>query len=265
MVVGLLAFGVFHNFAPAAAAWALETRFSKQRADPSLIHLSLHPQEHAIHYLDGASAPRPVPQELVIPLDASGLRGDTDLVNDLVRMTITRQNGETSRWEGASINVFQHREGGFLVIPSIERSFYEKAKWEPVRVDLNFQLTLVGNPVSTSIEWGQRRVPVPGVGMCDMIQRPADLSLLCISALRPPAAVLVVNKGEVDQSKWFFGSTSYSPLPAALALPPTSYFVHQAHGPSATLTTMEPLVHFRRDLEAPDLILADYEIRPRYK
>jgi hypothetical protein len=62
----------------------------------------------------------------------------------------------------------------------------------------------------------------------------------------------------------FFSGTSYSPFPADVnsSLTPVGWYSHS--GPwnaySATLTSLEPVAHFRRDLELANVYLADYQL-----
>jgi len=65
----------------------------------------------------------------------------------------------------------------------------------------------------------------------------------------------------------FFVQTSYSPFPADASLTPLNWFTHGGGAlgyrgkpgyDQATLISLEPLAHFRRDLDLPAIHLADY-------
>lgn len=269
MAAGLVAASVYFLFTPPAKAWEFETHFLKPKVDPSAIRLTIHPaSEHITPQRQGMGRlPDRIP--LAVPIDVSGLDRGKDVIGGATGLTIELPDGETRSASQNVANYLEHRPHGYALIVHLDRKVFEEAMAKPVRLRITIDLTLLGNPVSKVIQ-GSDPVPVPGVGLCMMVT-PRDLVPLvaCKTALRNASNMLVMNMGE-DGRNGFFVDTSDSPLPGSLNLMPIRWFTHGAynfredtHFSPPVLVSLEPLAHFRREIEAHDLYLLDYKIGAR--
>lgn len=240
----------------------LQLRLLKPKVDPSPIQLALHPVSRR--------APR-APGDLTwttthdwvwlaFPIDVSGLPEGTDVFSDRVRIDFSDE-GSQMRFSHADVaQSLEHGNQGYRQIVMVDRRFYESAKNRLTRLKFTYDLTLLGNRSSTLLHANDRRVPVPGVGLCSALGRGLVESIDCVSALRDPANILTVKLGQEEPVR-FFIRTSYSPLPADPLINPLRRFSHGGGQPAydhATLINLEPLAHFRRDLELRDVHLSDY-------
>jgi hypothetical protein len=114
-----------------------------------------------------------------------------------------------------------------------------------------------------------RRVSAAQVGVCSASQgeqRQGDF-VLCRYAFRSPPSDVSVYFSDFKATV-FREAVSYSPFPAELSVSPVSqYFAyesrldrsHKERASTATLVTMEPVAHIRRDFEIGGLRLAEFE------
>jgi hypothetical protein len=260
---GLVGSSVYANYTRPAAAFELETRFSRPKIDPAPIQVAALPVERSI--------PRPLGRGevflLAIPVDVSGLDEGQDLISDAVIMSIKNESGKTWRLEGSvANNHLEHTLDGYRITLRVDRPILEKR--QAVDLTLTLYLTTLGNPVSTAVQVGGAPKDVPGMGRCrDVLWgENQDNFIVCESALRVPGKVLLVNSGP-DRDRLYY-ATSYSPFPAdadSSILPIGRYYHSGSRGLSPdTLTTLEPLAHFRRDLHLPGVYLADYQVASRF-
>jgi hypothetical protein len=258
MAAGWLGSSLFINYSRSAWALELETRFSNAKVDPSPIRIiARQPKEHAHANLT------PGRQQLVslaIPLDISGLGEGMDLISDGVGIAI-KHGAETLRtrkgWPGS--NYLQHLPDGYRLLVQVDRSVLVGGG--PVNVVLTLYLTTVRESASRVIRPGEA-ADVPGAGRCRNIADERDSWIVCESPLRAPPNVLVVALGAPRER--FLNGTSYSPFPADAdsSIIPLGRYSHS--GPKdfapATLTSLEPLAHFRRDVVLSGVYLADYPL-----
>lgn len=259
MAAGWLGSSLFVNYARSSWALELETRFSKPKLDPSPIRIAVR-QTAERH--KATSLGRQQAVSLAIPVDISGLGEGVDLISDEVGVTITNEAGEI--WTGRQRhgwNYLQHLPDGYRLLVQVDRSVFEKASGRPLNIGLTLYLTSLRDVASRIIRPGEV-VDVPGAGRCRDFSDNRDSWIVCESALRAPPNVLVVAQSESRDR--FLNATSYLPFPADAdsALIPLGRYVHS--GPRdfapATLTSLEPLAHFRRDLDLRGVYLGDYQM-----
>jgi hypothetical protein len=262
MAVGLLGSWLYTNYSPLAAAFGLEGRFSKPKVDPSPIRIAVHvPAERA--------PARPLGREqkiaLVIPIDVYGLGDGQEIFSDEVRIAIKNESGGMWSRGGKVADYLQHAPSGYRLTPLVDRSVFEKAKGRPVQLSLTLYLTIVGNPVARVIRPGDGPVNIPGVGLCRFLIDDMFNAVVCESPLRAPSRLLDM---KVGGERWgqFVAGVSYSPLPADSSISPLKWYAHsgRADFAPATLTSLEPLAHFRRDLDLRNVYLADFQGSPRF-
>ena len=162
----------------------------------------------------------------------------------------------------------------FSLEATVDGAFYRKD--EPLKVRGLLYMTLFSNWQTVRIPFGDRAVPVPGVGVCSASGGAHRQSyfLICSSAFRfPPVLVsysFIQSSKETVHDVW--SSTeprraiSYSPFPAELGISPVSqdftFSTVSVPLSEATVDTVEPLAHIRRNFEIDNLRLGDFEVRP---
>jgi hypothetical protein len=255
MAAGLLAASLFASYFPATLALELETRFSRPKIDPSSIAMAFRArtEPHSEQY-------RWVGSQLAIPVEVTGVTEGLRVISDRIHTTIEFESGEG--WSPHD-PFLQHSSDGYREILFVDRTIFEKPKDHPVRIRSTLYLTLWG-PRSRVIQLGIRPVQLPGVGLCSEFVMAQDVFAQCVSPMREPSNLLVVKLGLGGENP-FFAGTSYSPFPADSSIGP----IHGSWRSAAandSLTVLEPLAHFRRDLDLRGIYLADYQaVVPRYR
>jgi len=248
MVAGLAASWLVSNYLPSAEAFELETRFSKPKVDPSAVQIAVRaPTQKAV------PPPEQFHQEtvvLAIPLDVSGLGEHQDLISDQVRISIVNESGGKWSRSGSASDNLQHVPDGYRLFLPIDRRVFDAANGRPVRLSATFNLTMLGDAVSKPLRYGGDPVDIPGVGICRDRRENSYSMILCESPLRGPSHFLAVNLGDLLRDRFLDAGTSYSPFPGALGTSPLHWSTHSGSDTfrPATLTGLEPLAHFRRDL-----------------
>jgi hypothetical protein len=264
MAAGLLGSALFVNYSRSSWALELETRFSNPRVDLSSVRIAAAKVEPA------AATIRPIPPKreqvvlLAIPLDISGLKDGLDLISDEVHVTIHNEKGEIWSRRGRQANdsnYLQRTPKGYRLLLRADGLAFERAA-DPVELSLTLYLTMLRNSPSRVIQPRDAPVDVPGSGRCQDFMLESQSWIVCESPLRVPPNVLVVDYAGVRDR--FLSGTSYSPFPADAdsAIVPLGRYSHS--GPRdfapASLTSLEPVAHFRRDLELSNVRLADYRV-----
>jgi hypothetical protein len=270
MAAGLLGSSLFVNYARLSWALELETRLSRPRIDLSTIRIAAQAPEKR-------PAPRPDPMGrpqgmlLAIPVDISGLSEGLDLISDEVSVSVENGGGEMWRQgrQDSEASSFQHLLKGYRILVRMDRSPFEKASGRPVDLSIRLYLTMLRDSASRVIRPGERAVDVPGAGRCqNFAVQQWDSWIVCESPLRAPPNVLVVEPAGQNRDR-FLTATSYSPFPADAnsAIIPLGRYVHS--GPrdysASKLTSLEPVAHFRRDLEIPNVYLKDYQVLSQFQ
>jgi hypothetical protein len=259
MALGLVAAWLYFSYLPSAAAFELETRFSEPKVDTSAVQI-------AVHVPAGRVVPRPEPHReqtvaLAIPVDVSGLGEGQDLISDQVRISIVSESGGTWSRSGDASDNLEHVPGGYRLLLRIDRAVLDGANGRPVRLEARFYVTLLGDPVSKVLRYGAGAVDVPGAGICRAHMDTYN-TILCESPLRRPSNFPAVSFGG-ERGDWFLDAgTSYSPFPGDLWIIPLHWYGHSGSATfaPATVTSLEPLAHFRRDLDLRGVYLADYQL-----
>jgi hypothetical protein len=259
MAIGALVSWFCVPYLPFTMGLGLESRFSKARADSSSIQIAARkPAERAIPRPDQYRSPRQDVVALAIPVDVAGLGEGQDVISDEVRIAIGDERGEI--WSREGQDYLQHEPNGYRVTTLVGRAVFERSKGRTVHLNLRFYLTLLGNPVSIVIRPGDAAAAVPGVGRCRYLAKDAFDPILCESPLRATSNFLQVKFGA---ERWgqFVGVASYSPFPADSSIDPLRAYYHSGSPDfaPATLTSLEPLAHFRRDIDITSAHLTDYQ------
>jgi hypothetical protein len=203
---------------------------------------------------------------LSIPIDISGLREGQDLISDEVGISVKNESGEIWSWKGRQANgsnYLQHLPTGYRLLLQVDRAAFQKENGRPVNIGITLYLTMLQDGASRAIQAGAGPVDVPGAGRCQEYVEDRDSWIICESPLRTPPNLLVVGFGGERRNRFLTG-TSYSPFPAdaASAIAPLGWYSHSGprNSTSATLTSLEPVAHFRRDLDLANVYLTDYQV-----
>jgi hypothetical protein len=259
MAAGLLAAWAYADYAP--TPFGLEARWSKPKVDPSAIQITVHPPAERTVRPDGfyrmVQNREAIP--LALPLNVTGLAPGMDVISDDVDVSLTAE-GQTRDLEQNISSTLEHQPDGYRQTLLIDRAIFDRLKGQRVRLQVTQYLTLLGNPVSRIVEFRGKPVGVPGVGLCSGWGPDLYKFVYCVSPLREASNVLVMERP--GQRGRFFNETSYSPLPADASTFPLHWhqtsFGPLTDFPQATLISLEPLAHFRREIDLPDIDLADY-------
>jgi hypothetical protein len=262
MTAGVMGSSLFVNYAPSVWALELETRFSKPKVDPSAVQIVARSVPHA-------EKPRPLNRQqvvlLAIPIDISGLGDGLDVISDDVRFTVIDGSGQlwSRKGHASDSNYLQNVPGGYRLLLRTDRWDFDRASGRPVNIQVTLYLTTLRDAASRVVAVGAGAVDVPGAGRCRDNAYESNTWIVCETPLRTPPNVLTVGFKDERRDR-FLSGTSYSPFAADVnsSLNPLDWSSHL--GPrdatSATLTSLEPVAHFRRDLELANVYLSDYQL-----
>ncbi len=242
-------------FIPLSTIVGLQARLSKQRIDPSQVHVALDPEKPSAMGVLDIGVPF---TQIQMPLRA------TDIPEGFEASII----GTSARIEAADGTVWPSREypgsrfgmtGSPAWIASVPRDFYRRVKDQPVRIRGTAYVTLFGNRRSTLVVPSELTL-IPGAGVCLMRSSFRQPTLDCRALFRPPSSLILL-----PQSLGGY-QLSYSPFPAELGISPAALFGFYHASLDTTepvsLVTLEPLAYIQRDFEIDNLRLRDYEKPP---
>jgi hypothetical protein len=259
---------------PWSAAFRIQSWFSKQRVDQSLVHVDFDSGNRWLTravIVEGGARVR-----VELPLTITGL--PAGMIAKPEGFSVDLQAPDGAMWQADQLPLTIASKMGqkFSVEATVDGAFYRRVKDEPLKVRGSLYMTLFGNRQTVRVPFGDRSVRVPRVGVCSASGGPnrPTYFLICSSAFRfPPVLVsyrFIESAKEAGQDVW--SSTeprrpiSYSPFPAELGISPVSqdFTFSTVHVPlaEATVDTVEPLAHVRRNFEIDNLRLGDFEVRP---
>jgi hypothetical protein len=257
------------RYLPDDQTFALQSPLFKSRVDTSSITAVFSPESSPPPTLSPApqNAERDDFTRVKLPIRFDGAPLGTAVVVEMMLAEVTPPNGKpwnTLLYFGpAPPDAVWHEA-------EVDRSLFDQVKGTPVRVHLNIQLTVLGNPHTQDMPLGEGSHRVPGVGLCESLPfaiRPSLLSLNCRVAFRQSAYVMARfdgSKTEVPRVQgempWVQWRTHYSPYPADFGIDPISdsnWFIPKG-ATSVAFTTMKPLAHIRRELDIPNVQLAEF-------
>jgi len=265
MIAGLLGSIIYAHNASSTAELDLQARFAKPKVDPSSVQLVFQkPPERPAPLLDQYHPARQKVVALGFPIDVSGLGEGETLIGDGFRTAIRSENGEIWNWGRSDRSeALQDTPYGYRLRILADRVVFEKTKGRTVQIQMTLYLTMLRESAPQVLRAGIGAAEVPGVGRCRYdVLGTAESWVLCESPLRAPSNFLTVQF--TAQREEFQSTVSYSPLPASpdSSIVPVVGFFHPGSRDfaPATLTSLEPVAHFRRDLTLSNVSLADYQI-----
>jgi hypothetical protein len=239
-----------NSLLPWTAAFALQSRLSKQPIDPASLRIDF---DSAKQWAARALMERGDRVLIEIPIKIAGIPAGMSATPDGIIMAVEASDGST--WP-ADQQPWSHVIGSEvpLLQVTVDGGFYRKVKDQQVKLRGALYLTLYGNRRVTNVPFSAPPMAVPGRGLCTASPGIARKSycLVCNSAFLDPQ-----------------GMATYSPFPADLAFDPVNShlsYIASLEYPfpaftAATIQTTEPLSHLRRDFEIGGLRLSDFEVR----
>jgi hypothetical protein len=243
------------RFLPWDITFALQSRLVKSRIDTSSI---------TAVFSRGSGPPptvSPARQDAVrvsLPVRLYGVPAGTTAAVDAMWADLTLPNGNPLK---TLLSFGETPPDTVWHDALVERSVFERLKSTPVQLHLTIHLTVLGNPHTEDVPLGGGPRRVPGVGLCEFDPRGPDRAALsCRAPFRQPAYVLAqFDKYDKDvpteQQR-----VDYSPYPAEFGISPISEYSWPVPTGATTLafTTMKPLAHIRRELDIPNVQLAEF-------
>ena len=249
---------------PWTAAFAIQSRLSKERVDPSSLNIRF---DSVRSWLAGALPVKGDRMKIDLPLLITGIPEGRAVKSDGFSVSIESQDGSAWRAEPQPWGYVTSEGPATTLETTVPGSFYRKVKDEPVTIRGALYLTVFGNPQTARIPFDGRPGPVSGVGLCSA-QRGDDgkgYFVLCAHPFRSAPGLVSVNFEDFP-SIAHGESISYSPFPAELSFSPVSLYhasSYKASLAAALITNHEPLAHIRRDFELGGVHLGDFEARQK--
>ena len=241
-------------FLPWKADFAFQSWLVNAPVDTSSISIQLQPVE------------RPLPRSstyangrilVSLPIDFSNVPLGTLPVVDGIAVELVLPDGKPYKplTEHGTSTVNGKRR--YLV--SVEPRLYAQIKNTPLRMRVMVLLTLYGNLHTERMRIDGNSHSVPGVGVCAAEALEKSIRVGCLEPFRilgTGARVENTTAGDI------VGADPLSPYPADFGISPMDQvswqLYNEAGATTIIFTTMQPLAHVRRDLENPNVQLADF-------
>ena len=196
------------------------------------------------------------PTEVDLPISVGGITPGMEAEADALFVTLSAADGRTTSSDFANVFVRPGDPGAALVNMGlvVDPLFFRDESTHPVTVHATLYLTMFGNPRSLRIPIRQEPVNVTAGLQC---AEGVFIQFNCRSIFRWPGLRVYAStfSGSRESS---VKSISYSPFPSELGF--GSVEQHSFSVPYATsevtITTKEPLSHFRADLTIPNVVLS---------
>jgi hypothetical protein len=248
------------RFLPGESTFDLQSPLFESRIDTSSITAVFSPDSNPLPTVSPALQNPDYYglARVTLPIRFGGAPSGTAVVVEMMLGEITPPNGKplnTLLYFGpATPDTVWHEA-------DLDRSLFEPVKSAPVRLHLTIYLTVLGDAHSHDMPLRVGSHRVPGVGMCELLPQPHNFSVLdCRAPFRQPAYVLARFDGSGDIRQREQQQENYSPFPAEFGINPISVFAWAVPKGATTVafTTMKPLAHVRRDLDIPNVQLAEF-------
>jgi hypothetical protein len=243
------------RFLPWHTGSALQSRLFRSRIDTSSITAVFAPGNRP------PTTESPARQGTVrvsLPVRLDGVPSGTTAVVDTMWAELILPNGkptETRLYFGGSLPDTVWHDA------LVERSVFERWKSTTQRLHLTIHLTVLGNPRIERMPLVGGPYRVPCVGLCQFDPGGAERAAVsCRAPFRQPAYVLAqFDKYDKDITT-AQQQANYSPYPAEFGISPISDYSWPVPTGATTLafTTMKPLAHIRRELDIPNVQLAEF-------
>ena len=259
--VAIVLFLSLNSMMPFERAFALQSHIVKPRLNASSVSLALEPGKTRPVATEPALAES---VRVALPIGFAGVPSGTVPLVDQMTAELYPPGQERSETLGV--------EAPWTGPPSysmmLDRSLFDRVKSTSVRIHVRSYLTLFGDAQTQRVPLHGGAYRVPGLGLCDaglhqgtlIVVRPGQQTrVTCLAPFRqPPRALAGFDNGEQAEVAGF---DSYSPFPAEFGINPISSWgwqlTYKAGASAIVFTTLQPLAHIRRDLDIPNIRLAD--------
>ena len=246
------------RFLPWTVAFAFESRVVKSRVDTSSISVQFQP---------GGRPPAATPQvadkgvRVSLPISFSGVPLGMVAAADGMAGELVLPDGKLSK----PLHMGGTEKDKPWYTMSVDRSLYERVKNTPLRVHVIVLLTLYGNVHTERMPLEGNSHHVPGIGVC--ATEPFEVQKVtlvgCLVPFRMPGRIIgQFDNGVPVEGFEMSGGNSFSPYPADFGVSPMDIprwqLPNQAGSTAIVFTTMQPLAHIRRELDIPNVQLAEF-------
>jgi hypothetical protein len=244
-VAGLALVGAAAWFTPWTAAWALQTRLSKQAFDPALLQIAADPNAVRFHPVQSRTWSN---VDVWVPVAVGPAPSGVFLATDVVAITFEGADGAVWKSEIGGVRRAADKAGRMMleVNSKLSLGFFNREREKPLTIRGSLYMTLFGNARERTIPL--RDEPVNALDGLQCHVGTFD-QFTCRSAFQWPGAFVYARFGE--ETRPLRGIFSYSPFPANLLLNPieTSWAPAPRTTGEVTVVVKEPLAHIRRDFE----------------
>jgi hypothetical protein len=285
MTVGITAMGPF--LGTWHAAFALQGKLAGQ-AGPSAVRISFDPGQPAAGKYTADYGPPLAGIDL--PLGITGIPPGAHLISERITTTIEAPGGDTWRsgWTttGAIANPNPlddshviRADGAYRGHLYVDAQFYRASKGVQVHLHASVALTLLGEVQSAPIS-ASGRTHLPGDGICRVapvmmsrVQYRArgraeffnNLLAYCLWPAQAPARADVQTRSSKTGQEWgtpLFPPGSYAPFPidGSVWSSAAAIISVRPEPVEMRLETWKAIAHFERDLDIPQIRLADYAV-----
>jgi hypothetical protein len=259
---------------PWNAAFAVQMLIQRPRIDLAQVQITTDLLRARSTAPEGAIGPGPV--TVALPLRLKGLPRGMTVAGDGVRITIASGDGKIWR-SGWQQNWFAEKTEDYTSqMVQIDNRVYRSLRDRPISVRLSLGLTVLENGQSVHVPAHQQNFSFEGSRCEDRSPDSYPPPIWCLAALKaPPAAVLALETSGSAKEITRFGAVSYAPYEVLLDQNPIalegvsllelrgdSRALWESADAQIVLTPQRPIAHLRRDLEFPEVRLADY-VLPR--
>lgn len=260
---------------PWTSAFAVQSRFSKQRVDA-----------HSIQVLfdsDRKWLARARPDRLgagvgiELPLKIDGVPAGMEAKAEGLTMQFVAPNGMVRQGARRPWMQIDSDRQLLTLMSEVDGPFYQSVKDKAVKIRGTLYLTLFGNQQTTRIPFGSEHITTRGMGICSARRTGGGSTgymyfLLCASPFRTAPDLVTVRFEERGKDVYrevmpypVRRRISYSPLPADLDISPVSQYFTLTQFPrelsDVAIDDAEPLAHVTREFELDGLRLGEFEAK----
>jgi hypothetical protein len=259
-------------------AWAIECTLSGRQLDGAAARMAFDPAiRPTVSFADAIYSPHLGEAGINLPILVTGIPAGTEVVSERIAARIDAPGGNswTSEWTRVG-GVYSARpledprvirgDGHSWQYVNVDEAFYRAVKDTPVHVHTTVALTLLGERKTAPLATRDRTRHLPDEGICHLAPGPfQSLMVFCAWPARAPVRSYVLARSlrngqslasllttgfsspySMDGSVWERASTLFSPPPEPLEM---------------QLETWQAVARFDRELDLPQIRLADYVVR----
>ena len=252
---GIVIAGAVFLLMPWSIALGVQTGLAKQNVEGSRLEASLESVRKTVFPIRGSQIG---PDEVNLPIAVKGLPAGMEAVADAFFAKLTAGDGQ--QWSADFVPT-QMRGGdpGVTLLNvelAVDPDFFEKESSRPVTLHAEVYFTLFGNAKSQEIPLEQTPVNVMDGLQCS---EGVFIQFNCRSIFRWPRRRVSAAAGS-GPSGLPVSSISYSPFPAELGFGSVERHSFSVPYKAAivTITTREPVSHFRAEVTIRDIRLSGY-------